>query len=41
MLQTTLETAFNTVKKLVQDFDGNKDYYLAPSYSNKQPGTIS
>jgi len=32
MLQTTLETAFKTVKKLVEDFEGNRDYYLASSY---------
>jgi type I restriction-modification system DNA methylase subunit len=32
MLQTTLETAFKTVKKLVEDFQSNKDYYLASSY---------
>ncbi len=35
MLQPNLETAFNTVKKLVEDFDGNKDFYLAPAYSEQ------
>jgi N-6 DNA Methylase./Eco57I restriction endonuclease. len=35
MLQTTLEFAFKTVKKLVEDFEGNKDFYLAPSYSEQ------
>ena len=35
MPQTTLESAFNTVKKLVEDFDGNKDYYLTPVYSEQ------
>ncbi len=35
MLQTTLETAFDTVKKLVEDFDANKDYYLTPAYSEQ------
>jgi adenine-specific DNA-methyltransferase len=32
MLQATFETAFKTVKKLVEDFDDNKDYYLSSSY---------
>ena len=35
MLQTTLETAFKTVKKLVEDFEGNKDFYFASAYSEQ------
>jgi hypothetical protein len=35
MLQTSLESAFNIVKKLVEDFDGNKDYHLTPAYSEQ------
>jgi len=35
MHQATFETAFNAIKKLVADFQGNKDYYLAPSYSEQ------
>ena len=35
MLQTTLEFAFKTIKKLAEDFEDNKDFYLAPSYSEQ------